>query len=89
MEHQEFHIVLLKVFDENTAAGILHYLQKSCYFTKEFVVKCLPRDCCIHNVATEGVYATAGYVPFVGSALQSQGIEELVKETVGKGKRLN
>ena len=83
--------VLLKVVDDTDAAAMLHYLQKSLDFTKKFVHECLPIECRelrLENVPTEIAYGVSGYVPFIGSSVQSWATEESVNEAVEKGKRL-
>ena len=84
--------VLCKVVDDTTAASMLHYLQENHDFMKKFIHECLPRECrelnVLRNGGTEGAYFVAGYLPFVGSTLQSRGTEGSVKEAIEKGKRL-
>ena len=85
--------VLLKVVDEDSAAAVLYYLKKDRVFMKKFVLECLPRECRKisfdrFSIGVEATYFTAGYVPFVGSTLQSWGTEESVKQAIEKGKRL-
>ena len=81
--------VLLKVVDDSTAAGILHFLKLSSHFTKKFVYDCLPIECRgFGNIATESSYFVARTVPFVGSKLQEQATEDSVREVIYKGTQL-
>ena len=79
--------VLVKVFDDTTAAAILYYLQRSPAFTRRFVFECLPPDCREivadpRHLAAEGAYGLAG------EQRKESATEESIKEVMEKGKRL-
>ena len=83
--------VLLKVVDDRTAAGILHFLKKSSDFTEKFINECLPRECreiSLNNLHNEGLFFAMSLVPRYGSNLQSSGTETSVREVIAKGKEL-
>ena len=79
--------VLVKVFDETTAAAILYYLQRSPAFTRRFVFECLPQECRemvpdARHLATEGTYMVSS------QPIQEWATENSVKEVLEKGKQL-
>ncbi|KAL9986941.1 hypothetical protein ACROYT_G001159, partial [Oculina patagonica] len=78
--------ILLKVVDESTAAAILHFLQKSPYFTEKFVEDCLPREC-RELTFNDGLVFMAGFVPGCGEHVQA-GTEDAIREAIMKGERL-
>ena len=86
--------VLLKVVDEDTAAAMLYYLKKDSDFMEKFILECLPEECrkfsfhSFSNVGIEATYFAVGWVPLVGSTVQSWGTEDSVKQAIQKGKRL-
>ena len=86
--------VLLKVIDATTAATTLHFLLKSPDFRRKFVYDCLPQECrelslnSIGNIAAEGSYYAAGWVPIYGSRMQGWATEDSVREVVKKSQRL-
>ena len=82
--------VLLRVVDNDTAAAILYFLQKSSDFTRKFVYDCLPKECREQgDIVTEVAYSVFGLVDrFSNFNLQAVGTEDSVRDAIEKGKQL-
>ena len=82
--------VLLRVVDNDTAAAILYYLQKSSDFPRKFVYGCLPKECREQgDIVTEVAYSVFGLVDrFSHFNLQAVGTEGSVRDAIEKVKQL-